>query len=563
MGSMSPQADPDQYLAAGPWCFYRHYDNLTDCLAKFQIAPDPLADRSLLPTAIRAAQTLALQLLPKARTLLAPTDSHLPMKYWQILLMPWLVNLSSQVVERALRCKAMLEKWGHLELLVPLIEPGAHFAFADEQDFTLRGAMGLEYNHWLFSWLLLQKWPRHWEKKFIRLPDINHLPKTPGSLKKSIQKLLLKLPFPRQKGLPLTRSLQFSLLLASRSYSGPDQSIDLLQEFQYEADLERIMGADFDLTPVLQVSLPASFLNLEHRDVKNVKKPHLRIAALSAAEDVHYRQKLARFRAAGDFLAYIQHGGNYGVVKYPCAAELTEYCQQVFYTWGWRTQGEAKGNFKPVPSFQLCKQAHIWKAAGDAPMIFVGTEMPIFSHRLDCHPTPVQYIAYRESKKNFLASLKEEIFTATLYRPYFDLPNTWPDAKWLTAVFPKLKICRGPLMPQLAQCRLLVLDHHGTTMLEAMAANIPMILYWAPEAWPVTDEFMGLLEQMRKAGIWFSTPEAAARQANKIWQNIKEWHMSRDVRDARAAFMEKQILLSTAPCLAWHATLARELSCSI
>ena len=170
--------------------------------------------------------------------------------------------------------------------------------------------------------------------------------------------------------------------------------------------------------------------------------------------------------------------------------------------------------------------------------------MAAFAYRLDSHPTPLQLVEYREDKEWFFEALGPDLQARTLYRPYFPLPGCLEDAAWLLPRMPRLKLCTGPLLPHLLSCRLLVLDHHGTSLLEAMAANVPMVLYWNRAHWPLTPEGEALLDDLAAAGIWFPTAEEAAVQARRIWPAAADWWQSPDIQAARRRFCDAQARLS-------------------
>lgn len=550
LGQMPDGAAPETHLAAGPWCFcgveqkFPHWESL------FTFAPEPLAAPGALPAAARAAQTLCIKLIPQVAALLDSKKAELPPAYWQVLLSPWLMDLSSQLVDRALRARAMLAKWAVEAIEVDLLPADCQFSFRDEQDFTLRGALGLQFNHWLFSRLLEPALPSDWTVN--RLNAISETPARarPGfgaCLRGAVHKLSHRLAFPRLKNMSLATALKLSSALR-HTCAGPDHSLDIDGVFDFSADLAQIALPE-DLLPIIRPCIPESLIALAHSPcTKNAASPRLRVAGPESYENAAYRQQLAIWRSQGDRLAYIQHGANYGAVETPCTAAVVEYSQDIFFTWGWQTQGCARSNFVPMPALQLLPEAE-WKLGQG--LVFVGTEMSAYGRRLDSHPTPLQYVAYRKDKAEFFAELGQNLQENSIYRPYFPLPGVLEDAAWLLPQFPALRLCEGPLLPHLLNCRLLVLDHPGTTFLEAMAYNIPVVAYWNRSYWPFVPEAAILLDALEQAGIWYASPQAAARQVNRIWNKAQEWRDSSPVAFARKLFCEHQALRSPDAIAEW------------
>lgn len=556
LGLMPAGATPESHLAAGPWCFCGQEAAFPGWSESFAFAPEPLADASGVPRAARAAQYLCVKLIPEAASLLCPEPAILPPEYWQVLLAPWLIDLASQLVERALRSQALIAMWGNEELSVPVLPQDCEFEFASEQDFTLRGDLGVAYNHWLFSRLLEISWPEKWRR--VELEAVQ--PESPQASgwrdrgKKLLRRFALALPFPVMKGMKPLQALELSAALGHPCHI-PDGSLDMRTVFNYPEELAEITLPD-DLAPILEKSLPASIKRLTHKAVtRSVGKPRLRVASIVAQEDSAYRQRLARWKAMGNRIAHCQHGGNYGMVRIPCSAEISEYSQDAFFTWGWIRQGNARGNFLPLPSIQLSGERDSWQ--GGENLIFTGAEMAAYPYRLDSRPTPLQFVRYRQAKADFFRELGPTLRAKTLYRPYFALPGVLEDASWLLPHFPELRLCEGPLLPQIQRCRLLVLDHHGTTLLEAMAAGIPVICYWNRDYWPICVEGENLLAALEAAGIWQKDAVTAARHVKEIWQDVRVWWNSEKVSKARKIFSSQQALASADALPLWQATLRK------
>ncbi|MBD5641199.1 MAG: hypothetical protein HDQ91_02105 [Desulfovibrio sp.] len=556
LGLMPADASPQTHIAAGPWCFCGQESLFPDWARRFEFAPEPLADASRLPAAARAAQCLCAKLIPRAAALLCPSPDALPAAYWQILLTPWLIDLSSQLVERALRCMAMVEAWGENRLEVALLPFECDFAFRDEQDFTLRGALGIDYNHWLLSRLLETMWPEKWREIPLEPVHARPLP-GPGLLDRSkrlMRRLALKLAFPRMKGMTFGQALRLSRALAHDCRT-PDRAIDFEAAFACPKLPENIRLPE-NLDPLLLKSLPASLESLKHGPVKKTRtRARLRIASIVSHEDAHYRQELAYWRARGNRIGNCQHGGNYGLARVVCAAEMEEYSQDVFFTWGWKEHGQARGNFAPLPSLQLSAERGSWQ--GGENLIFTGAEMAAFPYRLDSRPTPLQFVNYRQAKADFFEALGPKLRARSLYRPYFPVPGTLADASWLLPQFPELTLCAGPLLPQIQRCRLLALDHHGTTLLEALAAGIPFVCYWNRDYWPLTPEGELLLDMFARAGIWQPGPEQAAAKVREIWEDPQAWQKSEPVRLARDLFAKHQALAAPDALRQWLGALEK------
>jgi putative transferase (TIGR04331 family) len=402
-------------------------------------------------------------------------------------------------------------------------------------------------------------WPSAWEKEFLPAVSERHgYAEIRLSLKRRLlraaRRLALRLPCPPLKGMSLSQSLCFSLALLHKS-RGKDNS--RFPEAVFEGCPPQL-DISMPMLPVFLAALPQSLRKLKHpRTLGRTGVPRVRIAGIQAYEDEVYRQRLAVWRGRGHRLIYVQHGSGYGQILTGTLTPAVEYSQHAFITWGWRRHTGLRCHFIPLPHPQLVRIADSHHGL-EKNMIFVGTEMPLFPYRLDAWPTPLQTVDYRQAKIRFFAALRDELRRCCLYRPYFPVPGTLRDADWLLSQFPQLRLCEGPLVGHILACRLLILDHPGTTMLEALAANVPMVLYWARQAWPVTPESEFMLDALADAGIWHPTPEKAAAAAARVFDVAPTWWQSKAVQEARRRYCAEYATTATGgENRLWIKTLAR------
>ncbi len=545
LGSMPLRTDPAHTLAAGPWCFTGREDFFPDWETRFTFAPEPLTDRTLQARAVCEAETLAADMIPVLAGKLAP-GSTLGECYWEFLLAPYVINVARMLVETWHRVCALVEKEGTSPLRVELLPGDCVFDMGQDSDVILHGALNPVCLHWLFSLLLRPVAPRCWSLKHAEAVYESYPSPGPAGLtsrlRNAARSLALMLPVPPLKGFSLSQSLRWSLALCHTS-KGPDKSRSLRQYFSSEAGGPSV-ELPIDPAPVFMALLPRTLRHMRHpASVSPLATPRTRLAGIHVYEDAHYRQKIAIWRARGGRVAFMQHGGNYGMMRLASACEFVEYTQHAFITWGWSSwrsdcrENRGQAPFLPLPSPQLARVRDAW-TGGDERIIFVGTEMPGFNYQMDSHPTALQNLAYRDHKVWLLESLGRRRRQITFYRPYFPVPCALDDATWLLPQFPRVRLYSGPLLPGLLKCRLLILDHHGTTLLEAMAANVPTVCYWQPAHWPVTPSFQRVLLALGDAGVWHSSPESAGAHIDEMWPTLLDWWRSDKVQNARLLFLE-------------------------
>jgi putative transferase (TIGR04331 family) len=88
-------------------------------------------------------------------------------------------------------------------------------------------------------------------------------------------------------------------------------------------------------------------------------------------------------------------------------------------------------------------------------------------------------------------------------------------------------------------CRLLVLDHYGTTLHMALAANMPCIAFWKPEEWGMEAASEAALALLREAGIVHDGPESAAAKAIAVWSDVAGWWGNAATQAARRQWLRQ------------------------
>lgn len=549
LGHMPLDATPETHWAAGPWCFARQEVRFPHWESRYTFAPEPFVRPELLEKGAAEAMGLAARSIPLlVRKLRDSSLSPLPEGYWDMALGCWTILVAQKLVDCLWRARLMIEAWGQEPLRVALLPRDCPFRFATEHDFMWGGGLGEAYTHWLFSRVLEAQWPAAWEKVEAPLPPEEErcfapktvqgaLPRAKQALRRLALRLLLALPFPPIRGFCLKQCLKFSRALR-QNRNAEDES----RSAAIWASLAPNLPGSLDFEHILFTSMPETLRKAKHPSALSpARRKRTRVGTIHVFEDTEYRLRLARWRGRGHKVVFVQHGGNYGQVRVASMDPLMEYLQHAFITWGWSKQTGAQGNFVPLPPALLAqtRNAHEEKKAR---LIYVGTEIPIFPYRMDSRLSPLQYVQYREDKQWFFEALPAEIQSASWYRPYFDVPGTLEDAPWLLPQFPRVQLCSGALMPQLLECRLLVLDHHGTTLLQAMASNIPCVLFWDREAWALCPEADVALQVLVDAEIWHPTAESAAMHIRHIWDDVPGWWASDKVQQARKGFSDSYAL---------------------
>ena len=59
---------------------------------------------------------------------------------------------------------------------------------------------------------------------------------------------------------------------------------------------------------------------------------------------------------------------------------------------------------------------------------------------------------------------------------------------------------------EIMRCKILVLDHPGTTWNIAFSANIPTILFWDIDFFHLNEEAQDWLDKLKEVGVFYDNP---------------------------------------------------------
>jgi len=146
---------------------------------------------------------------------------------------------------------------------------------------------------------------------------------------------------------------------------------------------------------------------------------------------------------------------------------------------------------------------------------------------------------YFEDKRTFFQNLTEEVRSKVLWRPSIHEYEWGGEAAVVREVCPNVNYVRkGSLVDWMKKTKLVVIDHPHTSFLEALAINVPCILYWDHEINLMRPEAERYFELLRNARVLFEDPVSAAKRLNEVFDDAICWWRSEEVQQARREFCE-------------------------
>ena len=267
------------------------------------------------------------------------------------------------------------------------------------------------------------------------------------------------------------------------------------------------------------------------------KTPKAIFTSNSFVSDDIFKIWLAEKTEIGIPLITNQHGGNYGVAKWSSAEDHQIAISDHFLSWGWKEKNQSK--IIPVGNFKVFGNSYKANKKGVAMLI----EMSIPRQSYSMYSVPVaagQWQDYFNNQLRFVRNLPIDLRDQLIIRLYPSDYGHSQKKRWQLS-FPSIQLDEGiqSLDSQVKKTRLFISTYNATTYLELMALNLPTIIFWNPNHWELRDSAIPYFKKLKLVGIFHETPESAAKQMIKVWDNISDWWESSRTQLVRKEFCEK------------------------
>jgi putative transferase (TIGR04331 family) len=236
----------------------------------------------------------------------------------------------------------------------------------------------------------------------------------------------------------------------------------------------------------------------------------------------------------GTPLVVSQHGGHYGVGRWSFHEDHELAISDRYLSWGWSHPEHP--NVAPVGRVSSRRPRAV-RHGGQPAALLVTTTVPRYSYWMYSAIVARQWLDYFEDQCAFVESLPAPIRSALIVRLYkadygWDQRDRWADR------FPDIRLDPGTssIGDLVDQSRLYISTYNATTFLESIAMNVPTVIYWNPRHWELRESAIPYFDDLRRVGIFHSSPQDAAAHVAGIWDDVDGWWSSPEVVDVRARF---------------------------
>lgn len=306
-------------------------------------------------------------------------------------------------------------------------------------------------------------------------------------------------------------------------------------EHQYESEFETFLSTR------IAYDLPKIFLENFHYFKNTLPlKPFDKTTMLITMNNLHTNMKY-KFVLAENYQRLkhiaIQHGSGYGIDFYNNPEAYETSVSYKFFTWGWRR------NDKTIPLLQ--PKNNIRYESTQQTILFIINEMPRYVYRLHFYPMSNQYLLSLNSAISFFDYIQDH--THILVRSYPLHTFKWFTNERLQERFPDLNFddFKTSYNDRLKETKIIISNHLGTTFLEALEANIPIIIFIDPDIYAFSAETKKHIQVLENANIVHYSASSAANFFNSIQYNATIWWNTEETQQSIKYFNQHYILTSS------------------
>ncbi len=260
--------------------------------------------------------------------------------------------------------------------------------------------------------------------------------------------------------------------------------------------------------------------------------------------------------ARGAMLVSVQHGGGYGAREVDTGEWFERSITDRFLSWGWSGEDVIP---LPAPRLTLGLRSAPARGARNGALLWAWNAVPRYVYSLESWPQSGQYLAYLRWQQRFVDALAPQVAERVVYRPY-TRDYGWDAVREVIGDRRDLRADTSGnyrFLETLAGASCFLCDNLNTTYLQAVAMDVPTILFWDPTLFPTNAEHRAWEERLADVGVLHRTPESAAAQLARILPDLDVWWSDPVRRRVVDAYRQRYARTDPAWPKAWRTTFGR------
>ena len=234
----------------------------------------------------------------------------------------------------------------------------------------------------------------------------------------------------------------------------------------------------------------------------------------------------------GSRLILGQHGGHYGISKFPSFAERHE-CDiaNTYLTWG------ASSCHDATPAIILTILGKRRPLRKGSKLVLITDHL--WSQRRSQFIDIDQTSNYTKHVNEVVNSLPSGICSQLIIRTHHGQDETGRpivDKSRVNKLGITVDDGTTAYSRLLRKSRIVVVAHNGTTFPETLSLGVPTLITWTSNWVEIRDEAKPIFAKLAEVGIFHEDPVSLAKHVSAIWDNVDAWWESKEVVEARELF---------------------------
>ena len=482
-------------------------------------------------------------------------------RYWKILIGPWLGCFIQILFDRWFMLKQAIEK---LDITAcKIIKRDLTSVIPNDMSNFNKLFTEDDWNEAIYGQLLEKLWPELILIKKVQLTKINKAESVDTQqglkvrLKSAIQRWIVSFNtlLPRENKyffistyLPLKIEVNLQVRLGQFPRLWKTQPVPVVppvrQEREWRLDKHKAALNSFDevVRNMIPLHIPTAYLEGYEKLIEVTKylpwgsRPKAIFTSNSYSEDDIFKAWAAGKTELQVPLIIGQHGGHFGMTPFSFYERHQIEIASKWLSWGWSDPSKSK--IIPVGMLGDFRKTAEYDPKGGALMI--ETTVPRYSYSIYAVPVSRQWLDYFNEQQKFLNllpySLKKQVLLRLSSHDY-----GWNQAARWHDKMPEVQVDAGhrDIGKLISKSRLCISTYNATTYLETLNWNIPTIVFWNPKHWELKEGVSPYFDVLKDVGIFHETPESAAKHMIKVWSDVSFWWESDSVQKARLLFCKE------------------------
>jgi putative transferase (TIGR04331 family) len=230
-----------------------------------------------------------------------------------------------------------------------------------------------------------------------------------------------------------------------------------------------------------------------------------------------------------------QHGGNMGTSLWQQSEDHQIAICDRFYSWGWTNR--EKNNINPLPAGKLINLRKRLSSDPKGSILWVMASLPRYSYCMYSVPVASQFLNYIDDQIIFAKSVLKPVFNLLQIR-FEKVDFGWSFNSRLkdSGLGRIIESNEDDFIQSLKKSRLCISTHNATTFLQTFAGDYPTLIFWNPKYYELRCEAQSFFDELRRVGILHDTPESAAAILNEIYTDPISWWNQPELQTVKDVF---------------------------